>query len=188
MSTGILTKFSSLILIWRAIHVYSQIYGFWLILIWCNWDRIVLSPLLLLTHTVVSDTLWPHGLQHAKLPCPTPSPGVFSNSCPLSWWCHPTISSSVAPFFSCLQSFPASVFVSESALHFGWPNCRSFSFSISPFNEYCFECKSGTYRKCLRDRTGFESKLGTQVSGGFVGFEQMTWHLGTSVSSPVKQE
>ena len=136
VSTGILTKFSSLILIWRAIHVYSQIYGFWLILICCNWDRIVLSPLLLLTHTVVSDSLWPHGLQHAKLPCPTPSPGVFSNSCPLSWWCHPTISSSVAPFFSCLQSFPASVFVSESALHFGWPNCRSFSFSISPSNEY----------------------------------------------------
>ena len=47
-------------------------------------------------------------LQHARLPCPSPTPGVYSNSCPLSWWCHPTVSSSVIPFSSCLQSFPAS--------------------------------------------------------------------------------
>ena len=53
-------------------------------------------------------TLWPHGLQHARLPCPSPTPGAYSNSCPLSWWCHPTISSSVVPFSSCLQSFAAS--------------------------------------------------------------------------------
>ena len=53
-------------------------------------------------------TLQPHGLQHAKLPCPSPTPGACSNSCPLSWWCHPTISSSVIPFSSRLQSFPAS--------------------------------------------------------------------------------
>ena len=51
-------------------------------------------------------TLW--SLQHARLPCPSPTPRVYSNSCPLSWWCHPTISSSVVPFSSCLQSFPAS--------------------------------------------------------------------------------
>ena len=51
---------------------------------------------------------YPHGLQHARLPCPSLSPGVCSNSCPLSWWCHPTILSSVTPFSSCLQSFPAS--------------------------------------------------------------------------------
>ena len=57
---------------------------------------------------VMSDSLWPHGLQHAKLPCPSPTPGVYSNSRPLSRWCHPTISSSVVPFSSCLQSFPAS--------------------------------------------------------------------------------
>jgi len=60
------------------------------------------------THSVVSDSLWPHGLQHARLPCPSPTPGVYPNSCPLSWWCHPTISSSVIPLSSCLQSFPAS--------------------------------------------------------------------------------
>ena len=53
-------------------------------------------------------SLWPHGLQHARPPCPSPTPGVYSNSCPLSWWCHPTISSSVRPFSSCTQSFPAS--------------------------------------------------------------------------------
>ena len=57
---------------------------------------------------VVSDSLWPHGLQHTKPPCPSPIPGVYSNSFPLSRWCHPTISSSVIPFSSCFQSFPAS--------------------------------------------------------------------------------
>ena len=58
--------------------------------------------------SIVSDYLWPHGLQHARPPCPSPTPGVYSKSCPLSQWCHPTISSSVIPFFSCLQSFPGS--------------------------------------------------------------------------------
>ena len=56
----------------------------------------------------MSDSLELHGLQHTRLPCPSPSPRVWSDSCPLSWWCHPTISSSVIPFSSCLQSFPAS--------------------------------------------------------------------------------
>ena len=57
---------------------------------------------------VVSNSLWPQGLQHARPPCPSPTPGVWSNSCPSSQWCHPTISSSVVPYSSCLQSFPAS--------------------------------------------------------------------------------
>ena len=61
------------------------------------------------SHSVVSSSLWPHGLQQARLPCPSPTPGVHSNSCPLSWWCHLTISSSVVPFSSCPQSLPASV-------------------------------------------------------------------------------
>ena len=52
----------------------------------------------ILSHSVVSDSLWPHGLQHARLPCPSPIPRVYSNSCPSSWWCHPTTSSSVIPF------------------------------------------------------------------------------------------
>ena len=59
------------------------------------------------SRSVMSDSLWPRGLQHARPPYPSPTPGVCSNSCPLSRWCHPTISSFVVPF-SCLQSFPAS--------------------------------------------------------------------------------
>ena len=61
-----------------------------------------------LSHAVVSDSLWPHELQHARPPSPSPTPGVHPNPCLLSRWCHPTISSSVIPFFSCPQSFPAS--------------------------------------------------------------------------------
>ena len=60
------------------------------------------------SRSVVSVSLWLHGLQHARPPCPSPTPRVYSNSCPLSRWCHPTISSSVIPFSSCLQSCPAS--------------------------------------------------------------------------------
>ena len=60
------------------------------------------------SHSVMSNSLQPHGLQHNRLPCLSPTPRVYSNSCPSSWWCHPTISSSVVPFSSCLQSFPAS--------------------------------------------------------------------------------
>ena len=59
-------------------------------------------------NSVMSDSLPPHGLQHARPPCPSPTPGVDSNSCPLSWWCHPTILSCVVPFSPCLQSFLAS--------------------------------------------------------------------------------
>ena len=61
-----------------------------------------------LSHSVMSDSLRLHRLQHTRFPCPSPTPGAYSNSHPLSRWCHPTISSSVGPFSSCLQSFPAS--------------------------------------------------------------------------------
>ena len=60
------------------------------------------------SRSVVSDSLWPHESQHARPPCPSPTPGVYSHSCPSSRWCHPAISSSVAPFSSCPQSLPAS--------------------------------------------------------------------------------
>ena len=89
------------------------------------------------SHSVVSISLRPHGLQHARPPCLLPAPRVYSNSCPLSWWCHPTISSSVVPFSSCLQIFPSiKVFSNESILCIRWPKYWSFSFSISPSNEY----------------------------------------------------
>ena len=64
--------------------------------------------ILLFSHSVMSGSLRPHGLQHARLPCPSLSPKACSHSCPLTWWCHPTISSSVKPFSFCHQSFPAS--------------------------------------------------------------------------------
>jgi len=84
----------------------------------------------------MSYSLRPHVLQHARFPCLSPTPGIYSNSCPLSWWYHPTISS-VIPFSSHLQSFPSiRVFSDESVLCIRWPQYWSFSFSISPSSEY----------------------------------------------------
>ena len=87
------------------------------------------------SHSVLSDSLRPHELQHARPPCPSQTPGVYSNSCPLSWWCHPAISSSVIPFSSCPQALPASVFSNESTLHMKWPKDGvSASVSVLPMN------------------------------------------------------
>ena len=83
----------------------------------------------------MSNSLWPHGLQHARLPCPSLSPKVCSNSYPLVRWCHPTISFSVAPF-SCPQSFPASESFPVSQLLTSILKYWSFIFSISPSSEY----------------------------------------------------
>ena len=91
--------------------------------------------LLLFSCSVVSISLWPHGLQHARLPCPSSFPRACSNSCPLSWWCHPIISFSVIPF-SCLQSFPASGSFPVSQFFASGAKFWSFSLSISPSNEY----------------------------------------------------
>ena len=71
------------------------------------------------SHSVVSNSLQPHEAQHARPPCPSPTPGAHPNSCPLSWWCHPAISSSVIPFSSCPQSLPASGSFPMSQL-FAW--------------------------------------------------------------------
>ena len=71
------------------------------------------------SRSVLSDSLWPHGLQHSRSPCPSPTPGVQSDSCPSSQWCHPAISSSVIPFSSCPQSPPASESFPMSQL-FAW--------------------------------------------------------------------
>ena len=108
-----------------------------------------------LSHSVMSDSLWHNGLQHARSPCSSPTPRAYSNSCPLSQWSHPTITSSVVPFSSRLQPFPGSgsFLMSQSmglhrvghdwsdsaaaaaVLHIMWPEYWSFSFSISPSNE-----------------------------------------------------
>ena len=85
----------------------------------------------------MSNSLWPHGLHHAWLPCSVPSPGACSNSCPLSWWCHPTTSSCCFPLLLLPSIFPSiRVFPNESVLPIRWPKYWSFSFSISPSNEY----------------------------------------------------
>ena len=82
----------------------------------------------------MSDSLWPHGLQHARLLCPSPGPRACSNSCPSSRWYYPTILSSVVSFSSCFQSCRASDFSSKSVLRVRWP--KYWSLSISPPNEY----------------------------------------------------
>ena len=87
------------------------------------------------SHSVESDSLWPHESQHARPPCPSPTPRAHSNSCPSSLWCHPAISSSVIPFSSCPQSLPASGSFPLSQLFGMRPKYWSFSFSISPSNE-----------------------------------------------------
>ena len=85
---------------------------------------------------VLSDSLRPHEPQHARPRCPSPTPGVHPNPCPSHQWCHPTISSSVVPFSSCPQSFPASGSFQMSSLHIRWPKYWSCSFKISPTNEH----------------------------------------------------
>ena len=95
------------------------------------------SPLsLFFICSVMSNSLWSHGLQHTRLPCRSPFPRTYSNSCPLSGWCHPTISSSVIPFPSCLQSFPASgsFLRSQFLTSGGQSNGSSASASVLPGN------------------------------------------------------
>ena len=82
--------------------------------------------------SVVSDSLWPHELQHARPPCPSPSPRVHSHSCPSSQWCHPGISSSVVPFFSCRQSLPASESFPMSQ-HFAWGGQSTEASALASF-------------------------------------------------------
>ena len=88
------------------------------------------------SHSGMSDSLWPHGLQHARLPCPSPTPRAYSNWCPLSLWCHPTISPFVVPFSSSLQSFPASwSFPMSQFFASGGQSIRvSVSASVLPMN------------------------------------------------------
>ena len=105
----------------------------------CNWGRVfkLIRVLLLFTASVVSDSLRSHGLQHARLPCPSPSPGLCSNSCTLSQWCHPIILTSVAPFSSCPQSFPASgSFPTSQLFALCGQSIGDSALAFSPSNEY----------------------------------------------------
>ena len=96
----------------------------------CVWCSVQFS------HSVVSDSLWPQEPRDTRPPCPSVTPGVYPNPCPLCWWCHPTVSSSVVPFSSCPQSFPASGSFQMSELCSSGTKYWSFSFNISPSNEY----------------------------------------------------
>ena len=132
-----------------------------------------ISALLLINKNglVMSNSLQPHELKHARLPCPSPSPRDCPSSSSLSWWCRPAISSSVIPFSSCLQSFPASGSLPvELALHIRWPKYWSFIFSISPYNEYsglislridCFDlfAVQGTLKSLLQHHSSKASIL-----------------------------
>ena len=98
--------------------------------------KIMLTASVQFSRSVVSDSLQPHESQHARPPCPSPTPGVYSNSCPWSWWHHPTISSSVIPFSSCPQSLPASESFPMSQLFAGGGQSigASASASVLPMN------------------------------------------------------
>ena len=94
--------------------------------------------------------LWPHGPQHARPSCPSPTPGVYTNSCPLSWWCHPDISSSVVPFSSCPQSFPASGSFPVTQFSAGGQSIRvSASTSVLPMSPHAWSPLGWTDRISL---------------------------------------
>ena len=127
--------------------------------------------------SVLSDSLRPHELQHARPPCPSPTPGVHSDSRPSSRWGHPGISSSVVPFSSCPQSLPASVFSNESTIRTRWPKYWSFSFSIIPSKEIPglisfrmdwldLPAVQGTLKSLLQHHSSKASILRRSASGG----------------------
>ena len=122
------------------------------------------------SHSVMSDSLWPHGLQHARLPCPSPTPRVYSNSCPSSRQCHPTVSSSIIPFSSCLQSFPASGSLPISQLFASGGQSIGVSASTSVLPKYIQDwfllrwtggspCSPGTLKSLLQHHSSKASGL-----------------------------
>ena len=127
---------SCVLVMWELLSIYPLIHKMEMIAFSCRAHRIVVQfSSFQFTRSVVSDSLQPQELQHARPPCPSPTPGVHSNPCPLSQWCHPAISSSVVPFSSSI--FPSiRVFSNESALCIRWPMYWSFSFNISPSNQH----------------------------------------------------
>ena len=103
---------------------------------WCIPLVRIINPLLLLSGSVLSHSLWPHGLRHARLPCPSPSPRACSNLCPLNWWCHPTISSNLSPSLSAVLSFweSGSFPLSQLSTSGGQSLEASASASVLPMN------------------------------------------------------
>ena len=116
----------------------------------------------------MSNSLWPHCLQPSRLPCPSLSPGVCLNSCPFCWWCSHTISSSAAPFFFCLQSFPASG-SNESALHLSWPKYWSFSYILENIIFRSWKIQQEWVGEILKS-TVISTRNGGQVAGSGMGW------------------
>ena len=125
--------------IYVSLHLFNYLFNYSYSLsvnIWWPLARVSYGAMLLFSCSVLSNSLQPHGRQHARLSCPSPSPGAYPKSCPLSQWCHPTTSSSVGPFSSCLQSFsvsepfPMSQFFTSGSQSFG----VSASASVLPKN------------------------------------------------------
>ena len=114
-------------------HIFTKV-TFYILVTFCFYRIFYIDSqfsLVQFSRSVMSDSLQPHELQHTRPPCPSPTPGVHPNPCPLSHWCHPTISSSVVPFSSCPPSIR--VFSNELALRIRWP--KYWSFSMSSANE-----------------------------------------------------
>ena len=110
-------------------------HGTWGQLASTNWNHF--SDSVQFSRSVMSNSLRPHEPQHTRTPCPSPTSRAYRNSCPLSWWCHPTISCSCCPFLLLPPILPSiRVFSNESALHIRWPKDWSFSFNISSSNEH----------------------------------------------------
>ena len=151
----------------RHMLLYDNVYS----MISISGTSCMLGSVLLFSCSVISHSLPPHGQQHTRLPCPSPSPGVCSNSCPLSQWYNPTISSSVAPFSSCLRSFslfPMSQFFTSGIQSIG----VSASASVLPMNIQCW---------FLLGLTGLISLLSEGLSRVF----SSTWEVFKSISSSV---
>ena len=111
-------------------------FSLWPHIVETEWKSVSSSTSVQFSHSVVSNSLQHHGLKHARPLCPSPTPGVYPKSSPLSWWCHPTISSSAIPFSSHLQSFPPSgSFPMSQLFTSGGQSNWSFSFNISLSNE-----------------------------------------------------
>ena len=110
--------------------------NFCLISSYSFWCFTIIAYSIQFSHSVMSDSLQPHGLKYARPPCPSPTPGVYSNSCPSSLWCNPTISY-CRPLLLLPSIFPSiRVFSEESVIRIRWPKYSSFNFSISPYDEY----------------------------------------------------
>ena len=131
----------------------------------------------------MSESLWPHGLQDTRLPCPSPTPGACSNSCPSSQWCHPTISSSLIPFSSCLQSLPASGSFSMSQLFSsgGQSIGTSASASVLPMNIQDSYLQDWLVGSPCRPRDSQESSATPQLKS--ISFPRLSLIYGQTLTS-----